>query len=51
MSELGGWFNANSLILNTEKTTAMTFHDRQERDLMKPQIKFGKKKRLPIDMK
>jgi hypothetical protein len=28
--------------LNTEKTTAMLFHSRQERDLMQPQIKFGK---------
>jgi hypothetical protein len=42
MDELQGWFNANSLILNTEKTTAMLFHSRQERDLMEPQIKFGK---------
>jgi hypothetical protein len=42
MNELDGWFNANSLILNTEKTIAMAFHNRQERDLMKPQIKFGK---------
>jgi hypothetical protein len=37
-----GWFNANSLILNTEKTTAMLFHSRQDRDLMEPQIQFGK---------
>jgi hypothetical protein len=28
--------------LNTEKTTAMLFHSRQERDLMQPQTKFGK---------
>jgi hypothetical protein len=38
MNELHGWFNANSLILNTEKTRAMLFHSRQERDLMEPQI-------------
>jgi hypothetical protein len=31
MSELDGGFNANSLILNTEKTIAMAFHNRQER--------------------
>jgi hypothetical protein len=37
-----GWFNANSLIIYTEKTIAMAFHIRQERDLMKLQIKFGK---------
>jgi hypothetical protein len=42
MVELQGWFSANSLILNTEKTTAMLFHSRQERDLIQPQIKFGK---------
>jgi hypothetical protein len=42
MNELHGWFNANSLIWNTEKTTAMSFYNRQERDSMKPQIKFGK---------
>jgi glutamine amidotransferase-like uncharacterized protein len=42
MNELHGWFNANSYISNTEKTTAMSFHNRQERDSMKPQIKFGK---------
>jgi hypothetical protein len=42
MAELQGWFSANSLILNTEKTTAMLFHSRQERGLMQPQIKFGK---------
>jgi hypothetical protein len=42
MSDLYGWFNANSLILNTEKTTVMSFQNRQERDIMKPQMKFGK---------
>jgi hypothetical protein len=42
MDELRGWFNANSLILNTEKTTAKLFHSRQGRDLIEPQIKFGK---------
>jgi hypothetical protein len=42
MDELQGWFSANSLILNTEKTIAMLFHSRQERDLMELQIKFRK---------
>jgi hypothetical protein len=42
MDELKGWFIVNSLILNTEKTTAMLFHNRHERDLMEPQIKFRK---------
>jgi hypothetical protein len=42
MDELQGWFNANSLILNTEKTTSMVFHSRQKRDLLEPQIKLGK---------
>jgi hypothetical protein len=42
ITELQGWFSANSLILNTEKTTAMLYHSRQERDFMQLQIKFGK---------
>jgi hypothetical protein len=43
IDELQGWFNANRLILNTEKkTTAILFHIRQEKDLMELQIKFGK---------
>jgi hypothetical protein len=42
ISELGGWFNANNFMLNTKKTIAMAFHNRQERDLMKSQIKFDK---------
>lgn len=40
-NELHAWFYANSLTLNAEITTAMPFHTRQERDLVKPQIKFG----------
>jgi hypothetical protein len=31
ISELGGWFNANNFMLNTKKTIAMTFHNRQKR--------------------
>jgi hypothetical protein len=42
MDELQGWFNANGLILNTETTTAMLFHSKQERDFMELQIQFGK---------
>jgi hypothetical protein len=42
MSELYGWFNANSLISNTEKTAVMSFSNRREGDMMKPQIKCGK---------
>jgi hypothetical protein len=41
MKELYGWFKANSLTLNTEKTAAMSFHNRQQRVSVKPQIKFG----------
>jgi hypothetical protein len=40
MNELHGWFHANSLIFNAEKT-AMPFCNRQ-RDSMKHQIKFVK---------
>jgi hypothetical protein len=43
LSELDGWLNANSLILNTaKKKIAMAFHKIQERDFMIPQITFGK---------
>jgi hypothetical protein len=42
MNELQGWFIANGLIIITEKTTAMLFHSRQERDLMETRIKIGK---------
>jgi hypothetical protein len=42
MSELDGWFNANSLTLNTEKTIVMAIHNRHKRDFTKPQIKFDK---------
>jgi hypothetical protein len=40
-TELHSWFYVNSLSLNTKKTTAMPLHARQERDLVKLQIKFG----------
>jgi hypothetical protein len=33
MSQLFGWFNANSLTLNTERTIATAFHNRQERSI------------------
>jgi hypothetical protein len=42
MAELQRWFSANSLILNTEETTAILFLSREERDLVQLQIQFGK---------
>lgn len=40
-NELHSWFYANSLTLNAEITIAMPFHTRQERDLVKLQMKFS----------
>jgi hypothetical protein len=42
MNEPHSWFYANSVILNIAKTIAVPFHTRQERHLMKSEIKFGK---------
>jgi hypothetical protein len=41
MNELHSWFYANSLVLNAEKKTALPFHTSQQRDVVKPEIKYG----------
>jgi hypothetical protein len=41
MNKFHSWLNVNSLIINTEKTIVILFHARQERNLVKPQTKFG----------
>jgi hypothetical protein len=40
MEELHSWFCTNNLRINAEKTIAISFHTRQKRAPLKPQIKF-----------
>jgi hypothetical protein len=40
MKELEIWFLKNNLIINTEKTFAMSFHSKQLRVLLRPKIVF-----------
>jgi hypothetical protein len=35
------WFDANPLVINTEKTTAPLFHAWLNRSFLKPQIRFN----------
>ena len=39
--ELESWFYKNSLFINTEKTIAVSFHTRQNRNPLKPQVTFN----------
>ena len=41
MKELEIWFQKNNLIINTKKTSAMSFHPKQWRDPLRPQIFFN----------
>jgi hypothetical protein len=38
MMELESWFYKNNLLINTEKTTAVSFHTKQNRNPLKPQV-------------
>jgi hypothetical protein len=40
MKELEIWFQKNNLTINTKKTSVMSFHSRQLRDPLRPQIVF-----------
>jgi dsDNA-binding SOS-regulon protein len=40
MKELETWFQKNNLIINTEKTTAMSFHSKHMRFSVRLQITF-----------
>jgi hypothetical protein len=40
MNDLHSWFYANGLVINTDKTIAMSFYTRQKRDPVKLQVKF-----------
>jgi hypothetical protein len=41
MEKLQSLFYKGNLIINTEKPMAMSFHTRQNRNLLKPQAKFN----------
>jgi len=41
-AELELWFNRNDLIINVGKTGIMSFHNRQEKPSIKPQVSFNK---------
>jgi hypothetical protein len=40
MKQLEIWFQKNNLIINIEKTAAMSFHSRHTRPSLRPQITF-----------
>jgi hypothetical protein len=40
MNDLHSWFYANGVVINTDKTIAMSFYTRQKRDPVKRQVKF-----------
>jgi hypothetical protein len=42
IAEVEIWFNRNDLIINVSKTEVMSFHSRQSKLLIKPQVSFNK---------
>jgi len=40
MQQLSSWFNINKLVINTDKTIAISFHARQNKNNLKPDIVF-----------
>jgi hypothetical protein len=40
MEQLSSWFHLNNLIINTDKTTAISFHSWQNKNNLKPKIVF-----------
>jgi hypothetical protein len=40
MEELEIWFYKNNLLINTGKTIALSFHTKQKRYLLRPQVTF-----------
>jgi len=42
IAEVEIWFNRNDLIINVSKTGVMSFHNRQSKLLVKPQVSFNK---------
>jgi hypothetical protein len=41
MTELQTWFTLNNLVVNTEKTLAMSFHTTQNNKLLLPHVTFA----------
>jgi len=42
IAELEIWFNRNDLIISVRKTGVMSFHNRQSKFPVKPQVSFNK---------
>jgi hypothetical protein len=40
--ELESWFYKNNLLINTEKTTGVSFHTKQNRNSLKPKVTVNK---------
>jgi hypothetical protein len=40
--ELESWFHRNDLIINVRKTVVMSFHSRQKKCPLRPQVTFNK---------
>ena len=40
MGELQSWFHTNSFIVYTDETTTVSFHKRQNRNLLKQQVRL-----------
>jgi hypothetical protein len=40
MQQLSRWFSVNKLVINTEKTNAISFHAWQNKSNLKPKIPF-----------
>jgi hypothetical protein len=40
MQQLSSWFYSNKLVINTDKSTAVSFHASQNKSNLKPQIVF-----------
>jgi len=40
MEKFQSWFYTNSCVVNTEKTIAVSYHTRENRNPLKPQVKF-----------
>jgi hypothetical protein len=40
MGELQSWFHTNNFMVYTEETTAVSFHKRQNRNLLKQQVRL-----------
>ena len=46
INDLEGWCNSNDLIINVKKTGIMSFHNRQVKDPIRPQVTLNE---TPLD--